>query len=171
MSPRHIIIDGYNVIRSEPRLQHLEATSLELARDTLVRTLESSPRLANDRLIVVFDGRFADRQHLHAQRRGRVEVVFSGRGQTADEVIVNQAEILARSGRVVVVSDDVEVRERSRAAGSEISACANLLNQIPGRVRKVDVADRDEAVPSLSTVKRGNPRRSSRKGRKQEIRF
>src|SRR5947199_19155 len=50
---RHIIVDGYNVIRADSRLQSLERVSLEHAREVLVRTLASSPRLANDDLQVV----------------------------------------------------------------------------------------------------------------------
>lgn len=169
---RQIIIDGYNVIRADARLQSLERVSLQTARDVLVRTLASSPRLANDRILVIFDGRGGTRPHVHIHRVGRVDTMYSAQGQTADEVIVQQAGILASSGRVVVVSNDVEVRERCRAAGCEVSASGNLLDQIPGRPRQ-QASDRDEIdLPSRSTIKRGNPRRSSKRDRgNRDIRF
>lgn len=169
---RHIIIDGYNVIRADPRLQSLEAVSLETARDVLVRTLAGSPRLAQDRVLVIFDGRGGTRRHVHARRVGRIETMYSAQGQTADEVIVQQAGALARDAHVVVVSNDVAVRERCRAEGCEISASDNLLAQIPGRAPRPPVEEADDHAPTLSTVKRGNPRRSSRRARRQrDVRF
>lgn len=170
---RQIIVDGYNVIRADPRLQALEQVSLQHARETLVRTLASSPRLVNDRLMVVFDGREGQRSHIQRQRMGRVDLVFSRRGQTADDVIVEQASALATSGRVVVVSNDVQVRENCRAAGCEVSASENLLDQMPGRIRPRQSEGEDEYRPgTLSTEKKGNARRSSRRARRQrDIRF
>ena len=169
---RQIIIDGYNVIRADPRLHSLESMSLQTARDVLVRTLASSPRLANDRILVVFDGRGGTRTHVHSHRVGRIDTLYSARGQTADEVIVQQATNLVRAGRVVVVSNDVEVCDRCRAKGAETSASGNLLDQIPGRMRKAHTQGDVDTAPTLSTVKRGNPRRSSKRDRgKRDIRF
>lgn len=48
---RHIVVDGYNVIRADARLQSFERQSLEHARQILAQMLASSPRLANDRII------------------------------------------------------------------------------------------------------------------------
>lgn len=169
---RQIIIDGYNVIRADTRLQALERVSLQTARDVLVRTLASSPRLANDRVLVVFDGRGGTRHHVHSLRVGRIDTMYSAQGQSADEVIVQQAGVLARAGRVVVVSNDVEVRERCRAEGCEISASENLLDQIPGRSLTHRPQEDDPGSPTLSTVKRGNPRRSSKRDRgNRDVRF
>jgi predicted RNA-binding protein with PIN domain len=169
---RHIIVDGYNVIRADPRLQSLERVSLEHAREVLARTLASAPRLANDRVLVVFDGTRGTREHVHSQRLGRIDLLYSARGQTADEVIVRQAEALSPLGRVVVVSNDVAVRESCRAAGCEVSGSENLLNQIPGRARQAPSVDDDPGSSTLSTEKRGNPRRTSRRARRnRDVRF
>jgi len=48
---RHIVVDGYNVIRADARLQSFERQSLKHARQVLAQMLASSPRLANDRII------------------------------------------------------------------------------------------------------------------------
>ncbi|MGI8967676.1 MAG: NYN domain-containing protein [Chloroflexota bacterium] len=170
---RHIIVDGYNVIRADPRLQGFERQSLEHARDVLARTLASSPRLANDRIVIVWDGTFGTRTHVHNHRIGRVEMLYSARGQQADDVIVAEAEELGHVAAVVVVTNDVAVRERCRAAGCTVSGVDNLLDQMPGRAPTTHVApEADDRPSSLSTVKRGNPRRSGKKNRQQrEIRF
>jgi predicted RNA-binding protein with PIN domain len=170
---RHILVDGYNVIRADPRLQSLERTSLERAREVLVQTLASSPRLANDQITVVFDGAAGVRGHVHSQRLGRILLLYSARGQTADDVIVAEAGALRGRGRVVVVSNDAEVRDRCRAVGCAVSTSENLLGQMPGHARPAwSDEDEDEAAPSLSTAKRGNPHRASKRSRaRREVRF
>lgn len=170
---RHIIVDGYNVIRADPRLQSFERVSLEHAREVLVRTLASSPRLVNDQVTVVFDGIGGTRQHVQSQRMGRILILYSARGQTADDVIVTHAQNQSSQAKVIVVSNDVAVRENCRAAGCEVSGSENLLSQLPGQRRpRPEPADDDERDPTLSTVKRGNPRRSSkRERRRRDIRF
>jgi predicted RNA-binding protein with PIN domain len=171
MVVRHVIVDGYNVIRADPRLQALERVSLDHARDVLVRTLASSPRLVNDRITVVFDGTRGARSHIHGHRLGSVSIVFSAAGQTADDVIAARARGLSAGARVVVVSNDVELRERCRAEGCDVTGSENLLSQLPGRQQRAEPTENDEA-PSLSTIKRGNPRRTSKRSRRQrEYRF
>ncbi len=169
---RQIIIDGYNVIRADPRLLWLERVSLQTARDVLVRTLASSPRLANDRILVVFDGRGGNRSHVHSHRVGRIDTMYSAIGQSADDVIVQQARALVASGPVIVVSNDHEVRDRCRAEGCGVSTSENLLGQIPGRAKRRPEEPADGPDGTLSTVKRGNPRRQSKRDRgRREIRF
>ena len=169
---RQIIVDGYNVIRADPRLLSFERVSLEHARETLVRTLAGSPRLVNDQIVVVFDGGLGTRSHVHMQRMGRIQLMYSARGQTADEVIVQHVRTLSGRGPVIVVTNDVEVREHCRAEGCEVSSSENLLGQVAGRPLPRRAQDEDDREPSLSTEKRGNPRRSSKKSRQQrEVRF
>lgn len=174
---RHIIVDGYNVIRADSRLLSFERVSLEHAREVLVRTLASSPRLANDEVTVVFDGAQGSRGHVHGYRMGRIELIYSARGQSADDVIINRARSLAPRSRVVVVSNDVEVREHCRAEGCEVSGSENLLGQLPGRaapLQRYQTSENDDhhTRETLSTDKRGNPRRASRRARKQrDFRF
>jgi predicted RNA-binding protein with PIN domain len=170
---RHIIVDGYNVIRVDPRLAELERSSLEKAREVLVRTLASSPRLIDDRIVVVFDGRQGTRSHVHTQRMGRVLVMYSARGQIADDVIIEEARRLSVQGAVIVVTNDVHVRESCRAEGCQVSGSENLLQQMPGHVRPVPRTNEEEDYdPSLSTVKRGNPRRAPRGSRRsRDVRF
>jgi predicted RNA-binding protein with PIN domain len=99
--------------------------------------------------------------------------MFSARGQSADDVIVDEASSLARTGRVIVVSNDLEVRERCRAVGCEVSGSENLLQQMPGTTRRAaQSVDEDDDEPSLSTIKRGNPRRLPKKSRRpRDVRF
>lgn len=174
---RHIIVDGYNVIRADEHLQAVERGSLERARHVLVQNLGASPRLIRDRVIVVFDGRGGLRTTVHSQHMGRVTMLYSAMGQTADEVIVEEAQRLAPLGEVIVVTNDIELRENCRAAGCTVTGSENLLAQMPGRapqrsLPRVREDDDDDEPRTLSTDKRGNPRRSSRRARRRrDVRF
>jgi predicted RNA-binding protein with PIN domain len=168
---RHIIVDGYNVIRADPRLQSFERDGLDKARDVLVRTLASSPRLVHDDVTVVFDGTGGTRGHVHSHSVGRIRVLYSARGQSADDVIVQEAASRSTRGQVIVVTNDGDVRRRCQVEGCEVSGSENLLGQLPGRVRRLPRRDEDDSDPSLSTVKRGNPRRSSRRSGRRDVRF
>jgi predicted RNA-binding protein with PIN domain len=169
---RHIIIDGYNVIRADPHLLALERQSLDEAREVLIRTLASSPRLANDRVTVVFDAAMGARPHAHHRLVGRIDVVYSATGQSADDLIMAQAETLAGNGTVIVVSNDREIRDRCRAAGCQVTGSENLLGQLPGRPRHLDRDEDEVEAPTLSTAKRGNPRRAPRGRRRvRDVRF
>lgn len=174
---RHIIVDGYNVIRADEHLYAIERQSLERAREVLAQTLGSSPRLARDHVVVVFDGRKGLRTTVHSQRLGRVTLLYSAMGQTADDVIVQQAERLAPHGEVIVVTNDIEVRENCRAAGCTVTGSENLLAQMPGRqlprrAARIEPEEDEFETRGLSTDKRGNPRRASRRARRRrDVRF
>lgn len=169
---RHIIVDGYNVIRADPRLQTHERDSFDRARTVLAQMLAGAPRLANDQITLVFDGWNGVRGHVHRRRLGGISLLYSARGQRADDVIVEQAAALVVQGRVIVVTNDRDVQERCRALGCEVSGAENLLRQVPDRPRQAQGLHDDERAPHLSTVKRGNPRRAPRRARRQrEVRF
>jgi hypothetical protein len=98
--------------------------------------------------------------------------VYSATGQSADDLIMAQAEALAASGTVIVVSNDREIRDRCRAAGCHVTGSENLLDQLPGRPRRPGRDDDEDPTPTLSTAKRGNPRRAPRGRRRlQDVRF
>src|SRR5437868_1114599 len=87
---RTILVDGYNVIRRDPALARVEHSSLEQARDVLVACLNASPTFRHDEIICVFDGAGSAAAGVRGPRgfqRGRVRVVFSAPGESADTVL------------------------------------------------------------------------------------
>lgn len=191
---RHIIVDGYNVIRRDPALSRLLAGAggLERAREALLVRLAGSPRLLRDELTVVFDaanvpGRTADSIE---RRSPRLRVVFSASDQIADDVIKRiAADLLAvgtRQSGLVVVTDDNEIRiavaeaanyynldarlsnlapqDESRTPGRRHSVNNNLQRQGKGGVKD---ADDDAPPPSAPGKKRGPSRRQSKSERKK----
>lgn len=103
----HIIIDGYNLIRQSDLLRRHERTSLEAGRLALVRRVAAYQKARPHRLTVVFDGHQGDSPTEQRDVLEGVLVVYSRRGERADELIKRMVE---KSGEeTVVVTSDREI--------------------------------------------------------------
>lgn len=165
-----IIVDGYNVIGRDKGLRG----DLEKKRRVLVERLSGYRRIKGFPVTVVFDG--GDLGETREQVGG-VEVIFSGRGVTADEVIVRMAEEL-REG-CTVASSDREVQRRVQSSGgiaiysgefeSRLRAALESSPSHPERA-PFDKDDPDEAKGSPKP-KKGNPRKLSKAERQRQERL
>ena len=115
MARRQTFVDGYNVVHRNPDLARLAERSLELARTVLVNLLNASRDLQMDDVTVVFDGGKGGLSHQTAERHGRVRIVFSRLGETADDVI--KRLVASTAGEVRVITDDRDIREHTALHG------------------------------------------------------
>jgi len=121
----HLIIDGYNVTRSE-----WDDLSLEMQRARLLRGLAPVAARSSAEVTVVFDGTNAEHRPMVQAPRG-VRVLFSPRGILADDVVRDLVAAEPPGRPVVVVTSDQEIvrdvvrRPGVRAVGS--SALVRLL--------------------------------------------
>lgn len=100
---RHLIVDGYNLARSEPVFLSEDPAGPE-GRGELCALLSGYARGRGFRLTVVFDGKGAGfPQRTRQSFKGGV-AVFSSRFETADDVIRDLART-APAGTLVVTSD------------------------------------------------------------------
>lgn len=99
-----IVIDGYNLIRRSPLFAPVDRRDLGEGRETLLAALVAYRRLKGHRITVVFDGRERGGARVQVAPVAGVQVVFSSRGEQADEVILRLVE-KAPGGSVVVTSD------------------------------------------------------------------
>lgn len=113
----HLLIDGYNLIRQSPALRHLDARDLEAGREALLERLALYRQCRpHHRLTVVFDGWQAGGATETRDLHWGVRVIYSRRGERADEVI---KRLLAQEGpRALVVSSDRELQEQARRVGA-----------------------------------------------------
>src|SRR5512147_387169 len=112
--PTHLIIDGYNVLG---RLGTLSG-HMESAREFLLRDLAAYRHRKNHPVTVVFDGWQQGQPMEGREHRAGVEVIYSKRGERADQVI----QRLAREYGVdcAVVSSDQEVARSARVSGAMV---------------------------------------------------
>ncbi|MFG1993694.1 NYN domain-containing protein [Actinoplanes sp. NPDC048988] len=119
----HLIVDGYNVTK-----RGFAEMSLEQQRKRLITGLGGIAAQTGDEVTVVFDG--AERVHgLPPSPRG-VRVLFSRKGDTADELI-RQLVRAEPSGRpLVVISSDREVADGVRRHGAYPMGADSLLRRL-----------------------------------------
>jgi predicted RNA-binding protein with PIN domain len=105
---RLILVDGYNVIHRNPQFRPALAQSLESARALLIAQLAQRYRYTADQVVVVFDGA---ESHEHTDFDRQIRVIYSRRGESADQVIARLARAARAAGQEVqLFSDDRAVR-------------------------------------------------------------
>ncbi|HEX5596354.1 MAG TPA: NYN domain-containing protein [Micromonosporaceae bacterium] len=119
----HLIVDGYNVTK-----RGFGELSLEQQRKRLITGLAGLAAQTGDEVTVVFDG--AERMlGLPPQPRG-VRVLFSRKGETADELIRRLVRAEPAGRPLVVVSSDREVADGVRRHGAYPMGADSLLRRL-----------------------------------------
>jgi predicted RNA-binding protein with PIN domain len=164
----HIIIDGYNLIRQSDVLRRFEKFGLEAGRRELLRKLSLYKKARRHKITVVFDGWMSGPLLEEREREGGITVVYSKRGEKADEVIKRMAH--AGGEETLVVTSDREITETvSRWGASVVSGfifesrmrdAETTQHSVPGFEKA------EEGVQTHSgTKKKGPSRRLSRKNK------
>ncbi|GAB2590881.1 RNA-binding protein [Paractinoplanes abujensis] len=119
----HLIVDGYNVTK-----RGFAEMSLEQQRKRLITGLGGIAAQTGDEITVVFDG--AERVHgLPPAPRG-VRVLFSRKGDTADELIRQLVRGEPAGRPLVVISSDREVADGVRRHGAYPMGADSLLRRL-----------------------------------------
>ena len=168
----HIIIDGYNLIRQSDSLRRVERLSLEAGRDELIRRVAAYRRSRGHRATVVFDGWMTGPAHEERHRWDGVNIVYSGRGETADEVIRRMARA-ERGSEFIVVSSDREVAAGAMKAGGVAISSPEFERRMgegetAGMPRGDEIYEEEEdedLAPRPGTAKKGAARKRSKRER------
>jgi predicted RNA-binding protein with PIN domain len=119
----HLVVDGYNVTK-----RGFGEVSLEQQRSRLVSGLGGIAAQTGAEVTVVFDG--AERVHgLPPAPRG-VRVLFSRKGETADELIRRLVRAEPAGRAIVVISSDKEVADGVRRHGAYPLGSDALLRRL-----------------------------------------
>ncbi len=126
----HIIVDGYNLIRQSDRLRKAERLALEEGRHALLRFLIPYRERTGHRLTVVFDGWEGGAFSEERDREGGIDILFSRRGEKADDVIKRLAQ---KSGsEVVVVTSDRDIGNFVNRCGGTVVASPDFADIVAG---------------------------------------
>jgi len=131
---RALLVDGYNLIHSPPRLSRLVRTDMESAREGLVRELTplASPNLFTV-VMVVFDAAGWGGPEPVLEDRGGLVVVFTRRRQTADSFIEAAARAMcseSEAGSVTVATSDRALRMVIEGFGAVSVSVDSLLKMV-----------------------------------------
>ncbi len=116
-----LIVDGYNVSqRAWPE------SPLSDQREKLARALHQIHVRYGCDVVCCFDG--DGTEGVRPIRRAGLRIVFSARSQEADELVVDQVEVLPKRIPVVVVSSDAWVKEHAERAGALVISASTVLD-------------------------------------------
>ncbi|OGB68510.1 MAG: hypothetical protein A2Y94_14085 [Caldithrix sp. RBG_13_44_9] len=112
MPGKKIIIDGYNLIKANPDI-FSKMPDLESQRHHLLKILQSAPVLHGKEILVVFDGT-TGQNFPPAEKKGRIQLIFSGKTQEADEVIQKLIRKNASSQMMQIISSDRSIKNTAK---------------------------------------------------------
>ncbi len=168
-----LIIDGYNLIKSTNLVDNERSSDLESSRNFLIEKLFSYKKVRPIPATVVFDGWEGGHLRESNETRKGIRVIFSRRGEEADNVI----ERITREGEggfIVVTSDRLlaaSVRQNGASVISSSDFAAKLKMAQYGEMKGFQGEDEVDQFSRGKTKKKGNPRRISKKLRREKGRL
>lgn len=157
----HVIIDGYNLLA----LSGWTGTGgpSEMAREELLRRLAAYRHRKGHALTVVFDGWQRGQPIESREHRAGVQVIYSKRGERADQVIERLAQEYGTE--CAVVTSDHEVIRAAETQGALIMRAAEFAQKLHGEplsrrtIPYKELAGDDDSQPRRAPEKKGNPRK------------
>lgn len=167
----HLIIDGYNLMACYTGAGQSGLQS-EMARESLLRDLLSYRQRKGHATTVVFDGWQQGQAIEGREHRSGVQVIYSKRGERADQVIQRLAREYGSD--CAVVSSDHEIIATARAHGAfvmraqEFAAKLTGASGIGGGQMHKELDTGEDLVPKRGSEKKGNPRKLPKAQRQRD---
>jgi hypothetical protein len=164
----HVIIDGYNLLATGG----MPSGHLESARETLLRDLATYRHRKNHLVTVVFDGWQQGLPVEQREHRAGVQVIYSKRGERADQVIQRLAREYGAD--CAVVSSDHEIVNAARAHGAFVMGAREFAEKLrmssgaAGTIPYKELDSGDDSRPRRGTEKKGNPRKLPKSQRQRD---
>ena len=164
----HLIIDGYNLLgRTGPG-----SGQLEFARETLLRDLAAYRHRKDHAITVVFDGWQQGQATEQREHRAGVHVIYSKRGERADQVIQRLAREYGSA--CAIVSSDSEIIGTARAQGALVIKAEEFAQKLHGSstgsraipYKELDTGEDDRS--HRGREKKGNPRKLPKNQRQRD---
>ena len=125
-----ILVDGYSLLHSWPELAPRFPRHSAAARDELIARLTQYRDAIETPITIFFDGSGAPPGTPKPHSSAELEVLYSGRGETADDMIERAAHLFSEFGEVLAVTDDNAERETVTSLGGMASSCSNFIQTV-----------------------------------------
>lgn len=155
----HVIIDGYNLLGARGQV----GPELESAREQLLRDLSAFRQRKGHPITVVFDGWQQAIGTEHREHRMGVQMVYSKRGERADQVIQRLAAEFGRD--CAVVSSDREVTDFAKSRGAFVIGSV----EFDSRLRMAPVASTRPGLKQTDEGDNVRPRHPDKKGNARKL--
>jgi predicted RNA-binding protein with PIN domain len=148
MSNCWVLVDGYNVLYSWPQFTSRKSRlrTLEQRREALLRVLQQYADQSGRQVTVVFDGYASKRkppkgEAVAGMRAGRgLEVLFSDKGKTADEVIERVVALAPHPERILVATSDNVERQIVETLGAQSMSAELFAVEVADVLRELAAA-------------------------------
>jgi predicted RNA-binding protein with PIN domain len=170
--PLRIIIDGYNLIRQSPALRAYDNLEIAQGREKLIERLAHYRSLKKHPMLVVFDGwQEGDFTEQRTREKG-IDIIYSKRGEKADEVI---KRLVLKSGEeLIVVTSDREITHFCQSRRCEVLPSPSFEEKIEFSLlahEKGLEEDDEKPLSPLSTKKKGPSRKPPKSKRRSQRRL
>jgi len=105
MEREYLIVDGYNIINNWPDFAGVRGQDLAHAREHLAEILANYQALSGKQVILVFDAHQVKGPETVEYKNG-MQVIYTGQGKTADQVIEQLVYSLGKGYAVTVATSD-----------------------------------------------------------------
>jgi uncharacterized protein len=140
----HYLIDGYNLL-FKTAWSYLHG-DLEAARRRLMLELDSDARLLNLSITIVFDAPFQS----DALSRGHfnsLEIIFTAKGQTADQYLVEWVQDFLPSKEVCVITSDKTLKRHIRSLDVKVEPVHEFLAKLHKRKLNKERRKNSSSIP------------------------
>lgn len=125
-----ILVDGYSLLHHWESLAPGQPRHSASARDELIRRLTLYQDAIATPITILFDGAGPKAGPAGESTGTGVEVLYSRRGQTADQLIERLAYRFASFGQVLAVTDDHAERDTVVSVGGLSSTCGHFIQDV-----------------------------------------
>ena len=167
----HLIVDGYNLLGATRRL----SDRLESARENLLRVLAAYRHRKDHSITVVFDGWQQGQPMEQREQRAGVQVIYSKRGEKADQVI--QRLVRQYGSDCAVVTSDHEIINVARSHGAFVMEAQEFARKLSapsspaGAVPHKELDRGDDTRSWRGPEKKGNPKKLPKAQRRRQGRL
>jgi len=126
----HLIIDGYNVMHALPVEKEWPGKASKDRRAFFIGAVGAYLGGRSHRATLVFDGTKGGEDMGGHETHGSLEVVYSRRGEEADEVIKRMLEVSGNPREVLVVSSDKGITGYVRSMGGSVAGAHELVKRL-----------------------------------------
>lgn len=132
-----ILVDGYSLLHNWPELAPGRERHTAAARDALIRQLTLYQDATGTPVTVFFDGTGPPAGKPIASDSTEIEVLYSRKGQTADQMIERAAHRFAAYGEILAVTDDQAERETVISLGGSAVSCCNFISEVENALARL----------------------------------
>ena len=130
MATARILVDGYSLLHAWRGLAPAEPRHSARAREALIHVLTQYADSIGTPVTLFFDGSGAPKDTPETISPDSLEIVFSRKGKTADDLIERTAFRLKPHGEALAVTNDYAERDTVISMGGTAQSCEEFIRDI-----------------------------------------